>query len=137
MKFTPICFLIFMLASSGSCLAQTNREDHIDEEYRQCLLRDTAYVNISDCSFKAFEQWHKEMSKAYDKLLDKLKKEKDRTAMKQAQSAWLAYKDAEFNSYDYMFNLPGNKMSLMRAEARIEVVRERTLQLRAYIEALK
>jgi len=117
--------------------AQDVKEDRIDEEYRKCLLSDTSYANVADCSFAAFGKWDKEMNKAYNKLLDRLKKEKEKDALKQAQAAWKSYKDAEFTAYDFMFNQPGNKMSLMRAEGRIEVVRERTLQLRAYLEALK
>jgi uncharacterized protein YecT (DUF1311 family) len=130
-----IVLLLLFLAFSGN--AQTRKEDQIDEEYHKCLMNDTSYAVLADCSFKAFEQWDKELNKAYGKLLEKIKKEKDREAMKESQAAWIAYKDAEFKAYNFVFNLPGNEMSIMREEGRIEVVRERTLQLRAYIEALK
>ena len=127
--------ILFVLAFN--CNAQTRKEDQIDEDYHKCLMNDTSYAVLADCSFKAFEQWNKELNKAYGKLLEKIKKEKDREAMKQSQAARIAYKDAEFKAYNFVFNLPGNEMSIMREEGRIEVVRERTLQLRAYIEALK
>ncbi len=130
-------FLLLSLTIITDCNAQTRKEDQIDEDYHKCLMNDTSYAVLADCSFKAFEQWNKELNKAYGKLLEKIKKEKDREAMKQSQAAWIAYKDAEFKAYNFVFNLPGNEMSIMREEGRIEVVRERTLQLRAYIEALK
>ena len=132
------CFLTFLLlALSFHSTAQTRKEDHIDEEYHQCLMNDTSYAVLADCSFKAYEKWDKELNKAYSKLIEKIKKEIDKEAMKHAQDAWRAYRDAEFNAFNFMFNKPGNEMSIMREEGRIEIVRERTLQLRAYIEALK
>ncbi len=137
MKSINIFLIISLLVLSINASAQTRREDRIDEEYRKCLMKDTSYAVLADCSFKAYEKWDKELNKAYNKLIEKIKKEKNKEAMRQAQAAWRAYRDAEFNAYNYMFNQPGNEMAIMREEGRIEVVRERTLQLRAYIEALK
>ena len=117
--------------------AQSEKEDAIDLAYRNCLLKDTSSGNIDGCAFIAYGNWNKELDKAYDRLLKELKKSKDKAALKQSQTAWKAYRDAEFTSYDNMFNCPGNKYCLMRQNGRIDIVRSRALQLRGYYEALK
>ena len=132
-----ILFIPFFLVAAINCRAQTAKEDRIDAEYHKCLLKDTSYATLCNCSFEAFGKWDKEMDKTYKKLLNTLKKDKDKTALKQSQKAWLAYKDAEFNNYNNMFNQPGNKWSILRQDGRVEIVRARTLQLRNYLEALK
>jgi len=134
--YKAISFLVFLFAVVH-CSAQTIKEDHIDEEYHKCLLKDTGYVTICDCAFVAYEKWEKEMNNTYDKLLKTLKKEKEKTALKQSQNAWATYKEAEFTTYNYIFNIPGNKWCSIRQDGRIDIVRSRTLQLRNYLESLK
>ena len=136
MKKSILFVMLLSVVSGISARAQTPKEDRIDEEYHQCLLKDTSYANVSACSFAAYSKWDKEMNKTFNKFIGKLKKDKDKAAMKQSQKAWLAYRDAEFSSYNFMFDRPGNRWSVLRQEGRIEIVRERTLQLRAYLEAL-
>jgi uncharacterized protein YecT (DUF1311 family) len=136
MKFYKLSFLFLLLLCVFQSPAQTKKQDQIDDEYEQCLRKDSSYTGISNCSFQAFGKWNKEMTKTYNKLISKLKTEKNKAAMKQSQKAWLAYKDAEFNSYNYMFNQPGNKWDILRQQGRIEIVRERTLQLRDYLESI-
>jgi uncharacterized protein YecT (DUF1311 family) len=129
-------FLLLLLAATLQSAGQTKKQDRIDEEYEQCLRKDTSYTGVSNCSFEAYGKWNKEMTKTYNKLISKLKTEKNKAAMKQSQKAWLTYRDAEFNSYNYMFNQPGNKWDILRQQGRIEIVRERTLQLRDYLESI-
>ena len=128
--------VVLLVGTFCNSLAQTRKEDRIDEEYQKCIAKDTSYVNLSNCAFVAFAQWDKEMEKTYKKLLKATKKGKDMNALIQAQKAWVAYKNAEFNSYNNMYNLPGNKWSMLRLDSRIELVRARTLQLRGYLESL-
>lgn len=125
-----------LVASAINCNAQTDKEEVIDMAYHDCLSKDTSYANICDCAFAAFGKWDKEMNKAYDKLLKTIKKDTDKEALKQSQKAWLAYKDAEFNTYNFIFNFQGNKWSTIRQNERIEMIRSRTLLLRNYLEAL-
>ena len=129
-------FFLVLFFSFVQGHAQTIKEDRIDEEYGKCLQKDTAYANICDCAFVAFGKWNKEMDKTYDKLLRNLKKEKDRTALKAAQRAWVTYKEAEFNTYNNIYNLPGNKWCTLRQDGRIAIVKTRTLQLRQYLESV-
>jgi len=129
--------LLFLFFGAFNCCAQTSDEDIIDLEYHACLIKDTSSANIDQCAYLAYGKWYKEMNKAYDKLLKTLKKDDDRKALKQAQDAWVAYRLAEFTSYDGMFNRPGSTWCLLRQDSRIDMVRARTLQLRNYEEAIR
>ena len=117
--------------------AQDKKENDIDKEYLACVANDTACPNVSDCAFRAYDRWNKEMEDAYKKLLHELKKEDEKEALKQAQDAWLNYRDYTFKSYDMMFDIPGNKWCRLRHDDRIDIVRTRALQLQNYFEVLK
>jgi len=137
MTFIKSLFFLSILFFSFSCSAQEEKKDEIDITYQACLAKDSSTANISACAFVAYGKWNKEMDNTYKKLLKSLKKEKDRAALKQSQAAWVMYRDAEFKSYDNMFNLPGSKYCLIRQDGRINIVRARTQQLREYAEDLK
>ena len=126
---------IVSLLAVAPCFAQ--QQDPIDQAYQTCLQKDTSTANICACAFTAYGKWETEMNNAYKKLSKTLKTDKDKAALKQAQAAWLAYKEAEFTNYDHIFNRPGGKWCGIRQDNRIEMIRARTLQLRAYTEALK
>ena len=132
---TIVLFLSFFIASHSH--AQTVEEDPIDATFKTCLLKDTSTVCIRICAYTAYDNWNNEMSKVYKKLLKTLKKEKDKSALKQSQAAWTNYRDAEFKSYDNMFNISGNFWCRTRAMGRIDVVRSRAMQLRTYLADIK
>ena len=127
----------FFLVFSATTHAQTKKIEAIDEEYTKCLAKDTSCGNIETCAFVAYGKWNKEMESSYNKVLKSLKKSKDLAPFKQSQTAWKAFRDAEFKSFDNMFNLPGSKWCLERRNARLEIVRARTLQLRSYLASFK
>ena len=128
--------LIFLIGIATTTNAQTIKQDDIDKEYNKCIAADTSCAVVSDCAFRSYAKWEQQMKDEYDRLLHELKREEDKTALKDAQKAWLAYRDATFVSYDMMFNIPGDKWCRQRHEDRIDLVRSRALQLRDYYEAL-
>jgi len=113
------------------------KEDPIDADYRRCLLKDTSVANICNCAYDAYARWEKEMNNAYKRLNKALRNEREREALKKAQAAWETYRDAQFSTYDLMFNLPGIRWCSVRQDGRIEMVRSRALELKEYEEALK
>jgi uncharacterized protein YecT (DUF1311 family) len=131
MNFKCLLPVLFLVALNFSVAAQ-DRQFPIDREYQECLAKDTSAGNLYNCSFEAYAAWDRMMDKEFKKLIRNLRSDKDKSAMKQAQTAWMAYRDAEFKSYDNMFNRPGSYWIRMRAQGRIEVVRARALQLAAY-----
>ncbi len=134
--FIAVCTLLAVFFTL-SATAQTEKDDPIDVTYHSCVAKDSSVGNIEACAFVAYGKWNKEMENAANKLTKEFKKPNEKAAFKQSQLAWKAYRDAEFKSYDNMFNCPGGKYCLLRQNGRIDVVRTRTQQLRAYIESLK
>ena len=128
---------LFLLFFTIRCSAQSENANPIDIDYHACLAKDTSYANVCNCAYTAYDKWDKEMDKAYGKLLKILKKEKDKNVLKESQTAWMAYRDAEFKSYDNMFDLPGAKWCGLRQDGRIDIVRSRAVQFSNYIEVLK
>jgi uncharacterized protein YecT (DUF1311 family) len=137
MRYKYSLCILFSLLFTLSAHAQSATPDPIDVEYHACVGKDTSTGNICNCAFTAYDKWNHEMSKTYSRLLKTLKKDKDKTALKQSQTLWMAYRDGEFKSYDNMFNIPGSKWCLQRQNSRIDVVRTRALQLDSYLEALR
>jgi uncharacterized protein YecT (DUF1311 family) len=135
MKLTAIGLCILCCALGAK--AQTTKQEVIDADYRKCLQKDTAYVNVCNCAFVAFGKWSKEMTRTYDRLLRETKKEQQREALKKSQQAWMAYKDAEFDTYNHIFNYGGSKWCTVRQDKRIDIVRARALQLHNYLDSLK
>ena len=132
-----LLFLLLTTFSVATATAQNSKQEDIDVNYGLCVIKDTACPNVSDCAFRAYAAWEKQMQEEYERLLHELKKEDDKLALKQAQAAWLAYRDATFTSYDFMFDIPGNKWCRQRHEDRVGLVRDRTLQLRNYYLLLR
>lgn len=136
-KWRFVTIAICCVCLANFCPAQTHKQEAIDIEYQKCVAKDTTCGNVGNCAFIVYGKWEKQMTAIYEKLLRALKKDDEKTALRKAQAAWLAYKEATFVSYDFMFNLPGDKWCRLRHEARIDVVRQRTLELRDYYEYLK
>ncbi len=118
------------------CHAQTIKQEDIDIDYNKCVSKDTACPNVSDCAFKTYAAWEKQMSESYDRIMKELKEE-HKVILRESQTAWLAYKDATFHVYDEIYNRPGDFWCRMRHEGRIDVLRKRTQQLRKYFEDLR
>ena len=129
--------LPLLLLAAQPCIGQTKGQSDIDEEYKACLAKDTTNATICGCAYTAYGKWDGEMNSVYKKLYKSLKRDKDRLSLKQAQTAWMAFRDAQFKSYDIMFNLPGGKYCTVRQDGRIDIVRARALQLQSYLQDIR
>ncbi len=119
------------------CTAQNiDKESPIDISYTKCTNKDTSSAGICNCAFKAYADWDRELNKYYNRLKKALHNPKDKAALEKAEAAWLQYRDAEFQSYDYMFNKAGTDWCKTRADSRISVVRDRVMQLKTYYDTI-
>ena len=138
MNYLKTIFLLglFHLIATDSYAQLFDKKEPLDVSYEDCLLKDTSNTNICNCAYETYGKWDKELEKAYNKLLKELKLPKDQNAFIESQKSWKAYRDAEFQSYDNMFNKTGSKWTFERANDRINIVKARTLQLREYYQIL-
>lgn len=133
-KRLPFFIVLFI---SVNCPAQTNEgEEQIDREYKTCMGNDTSASTVSNCAYIAYDKWQNEMDRYYNRIVKGLRKPADKAIFKQSQQAWSAFRDAEFASYNHMFNIPGSKWYIIRLTSRIDVLRQRALQLKKYYEII-
>ncbi|MDR3679202.1 MAG: DUF1311 domain-containing protein [Flavipsychrobacter sp.] len=131
--------IIFSIAISQVHLYAQDKqdEDRIETEYKACLGNDTSVVTICNCSFKAYAKWNDQMEYYYKKLLREIPIDTAKQIAKKAQGAWLTWRDTEFGTYNCIFDKEGSMWNRVRAEERLNMMRERAQQLRAYYEVLK
>ena len=135
--------ILFILITSQVVLAinkgiEAKEEKHpIDVWYEKCLANsEGGSFEMKDCAVKAHAMWDKEMNKIYKELMKRLPP-KQKEALKESQKQWLKFRDAEFDflvKYYYETNPPGfGDFLLWMEDARMEIVKQRTLQLDRYL----
>jgi uncharacterized protein YecT (DUF1311 family) len=135
--FITIVFMLFATCPLLSRAQQTAEESPIDVAYYKCLAKDSSASGIAGCAFKAYGEWEDEVNKYYSRLLHMARKDTSGPSVENAQAAWMTYREQEFKVYDNMFNIPGNEWVRLRSESRIDVMRQRAMELRRYYEALE
>jgi uncharacterized protein YecT (DUF1311 family) len=117
--------------------AQKSSSNAIDFAFKKCLDKDTTVANVGVCAYIAYGKWDKELTKEYNQLLRQVSAVKDKEALKSAELQWISFRDAEFHLYDNIFNKPGRRFCLLRAQSRINLVKTRLEQIKEYRTALE
>jgi uncharacterized protein YecT (DUF1311 family) len=132
--------LIMVAATVGlSTFAQSNARYPIDVQLELCL-QDTAgrsTAGMRQCCYAAMEAWVEEMNKGYQTLLASLKPE-GQAALREAQRAWLTYRDKQFELTNeiYMSEMQGTMYHVVATNNNMELVKERALHLKTMLDAL-
>ncbi len=131
---------IFVFASflffSQLLVAQAERLHPIDSDLENCLEKEENYTTrgMVKCIQSASERWDKELNVQYKTLGDLLTEEQFQQIRK-AQRNWMKYRDAEFEFIDnYFSRIDGSVRNILSATKKMEIVKSRTKELRAYIE---
>jgi uncharacterized protein YecT (DUF1311 family) len=126
------------LAAEGdapeSAVNPEKRNHPLDLELEACLTLDPSTAGMINCLNLAYEKWDAELNRVYQELRGALNPE-GRESLREAQRAWIAFRDAEFDLMARMYG-PGDG-SLARVEAagrRVDFIRSRVLALSAYME---
>ncbi len=91
-------------------------------------------VNIRDVQAEAYSRWDKELNLVYGELLKKLDGE-SKKQLKEAQRAWIAFRDAEFKliwAEGLYGGIGGTLAPIAVSDASREIVRQRVCTLRQY-----
>jgi len=131
-----LAFILFYSVTNSKAQTQIV-EDPIDKAYESCKTEHNTPAGMANCAFDAYKRWDSDLNKYYNKVIKSLKKQGDISSFKKSQEAWVAFRDAEFGAYNNMFNKPGDRWAVIRAESRIAIVRARVLQLREYYDSLQ
>lgn len=113
------------------------QEKEIESELKKCLEKDYSTAAQRECTNTAEKAWDKELNKYYNLTLKKLPKVQQSKFIS-AQKAWLKFRDAEFAFIDdYYYNAKqGTMFSIMAEGDKMNIVKERAMQLKVYYVVL-
>ncbi|WDF46914.1 DUF1311 domain-containing protein [Chryseobacterium sp. KACC 21268] len=126
----PISFL-FLLSINIFSLAQNK----IDQDLEKCLSQRNSTAGQVSCVSSARDSWDKELNKSYLSLSQKLSKT-GKSELVEAQRNWMKFRDSEFKLIDkyYIGVKKGTLFYVIAENKKLEIVKERVLQLKDYDE---
>ncbi len=111
----------------------TTEETPLSKEFTSCLAKATATVEMLDCMAAENTQQDARLNTVYKKLMEKLPKER-KEKLKEAQRAWLKFRDAQTN---YLASAEGTAASLTSADWLLQSTIARTKQLEDQLEMVE
>jgi len=128
-RLVTFLFCVLLLGSPGG---SREEKDPIDRRWDACVERDPTTAGMVRCAEEALRAWDEEMNRVYRELQGRLDPG-GREALRTAQRAWPAWRDAEFRFIGRLYGSRAGTMYLpMEVGRRVDLVRRRTLELRAY-----
>lgn len=123
--------LLLLLSINIFSLAQNK----IDQDLEKCLSKDNSTAGQRNCINSAQKSWDKELNRTYISLSQKLSKN-GKNELVEAQRSWMKFRDSEFKLIDkYYFDIKKGTMFYVIAEnKKLEIVKERALQIKEYEE---
>ncbi len=122
--------------SSLSLHASESTDHQIDRWYNQAMEKSYSTMAMRSTINKAREMWDQEMNACYKRLMARLPKTK-REILKNAQRAWVTFRDADGKAIEAIISSQeGTQSQLAGTEASYQRVRDRALQLLAFEQAL-
>lgn len=108
----------------------------IDAEMSSCKSQKSDILGQIECEITAYQKWSLEVDRVYNVLLTQLDND-TRLVLKEEQLAWTKLRDVhlEFNSKFY--GKQGPMMLTLLASKKTDFIRQRAVELNAYLVALK
>lgn len=109
----------------------------IDKSFEGCFDKSKSITaKMVRCCDEARDKWDVELNKYYDSLMAILD-EDDKEKLEKSQSAWIKFKELEFEFIPYHYADPGSYQGPSTAAHEMDIIRERALQLQNYYEQAK
>lgn len=118
---TLVCSVLLSLTAAISCAAQEQKKPDPCEDAQTT-------VEMRDCAGKEYEAADAELNKVYRQLMSKLDDEGHKMALKEAQLAWIKYRDANCDFESYL-NRGGTIYPIVNAGCRTGMTVNRTREL--------
>jgi uncharacterized protein YecT (DUF1311 family) len=126
-----------IISFAALCHGQEKPQHRIDKALDVCIDKDGSTAGMVECIGKAYTQWDAELNKVYNELMQQLDAT-GKASLKAAQLQWLKFRDAEFKLIDTVYsNLEGTMYVPMHADSRMQIVKNRALELQSYLSILK
>jgi len=131
----PLLISILLLLFLHGGFAQD--EHPIDKILEECIDNSKCITSeMVRCGEEASVSWEAEMDKYYNLLLDILD-EDDKEKLKQSQSAWMRFKEIEFEFIPCHYTDPGSYQGPTTTRYKMNIIETRALQLQGYYEQAK
>jgi len=123
-------FLILFCLAMPLTLAAQEAEPHpIDQKLAAAIDENPSTAGMIQAISEATEAWDAEMNRAYGALASRMFPN-EFASLKEAQKAWIAYRDAQIDSIGkYYANMDGSMWRPVAANAVMELTRQRALFL--------
>lgn len=129
--------------TAKSSLTRNNLEylaenlDPIDKAERECISKTADTYEMNRCSQIAQQSWEKDIQKTLAEL-KKILNPEDYKQLQISQVSWENYKNKDYNLIDSVVSYKQGTMYLNFREGwRTEIVKQRALILRGYLNTLK
>ncbi len=128
-----IAFAVWLLVAAAAPLAAQGKDTRhpierwVDENMEKPQYQSTAgMIQLADL---AYQKWDQELNRVYGQVMARLRPE-EQAALREAQRAWLKYRDAEFAFLEKVYGrLEGTMYLPMHAFDRADVVAGRVKDL--------
>lgn len=131
-RFAPFAAALLLVTSAQAKEAMNT----IDLNTESCLNTNPSTAGMLECFTHAEQEWDTELNRVYKTLQSQLKPA-GQDALKQAQRAWIAQRDKEFELINAIHaQMDGTMWISVMANKRADVVKERALALQSYLDLL-
>jgi uncharacterized protein YecT (DUF1311 family) len=133
-----LCSMLFLLLLALIPTAAEAQSPHpVDRWVENCIARDSSTAGMLACLDEGYARWDNELNYVYQGLRALLN-QPQKEILKKSQRAWIAYRDAEFETINAIYgSLDGSMWRLASLSAKVEMVKARTLELSMYLESLR
>jgi len=120
-----------------SQLADKSLKHPVDIALGECMEKDWSTAGMTNCTYKAHDAWDKELNKNYTALMQRLSPQ-EKEILKAAQKKWLEFRDSEYKVIDAVYaKLQGTMYITMRVGERLDIVKQRALALKSYLDLIR
>ena len=129
--------LAALLLTAPAVFADDEEKHPLDAKVSALFENANSTADMMQAASKGAQLWDAEMNRCYGELKKKLKP-KAFAALQAAQRQWLAYRDAQHKAIQEFYGgFDGTMYLPMSADAAMQVVRRRALELHSMLEVLK
>ena len=109
------------------------KKTDIDRKIEALLARESSAGGMSAAMIEGYRLWDNELNRVYKALFAKLPTSQ-RGQLQASQRIWISWRDAEFRFIDALYSKQGSMGQADRRSDRMEIVRQRALELRRLIK---
>ena len=130
-------FLAMLLSVLAPAVTEAQSPHPVDRWIENCIAQDSSTVGMLACLDEGYARWDTELNDVYQNLRGLLNSSQ-KEILKKSQRAWIAYRDAEFETVNAIYgSLDGSMWRLASLSAKVEMVKARTLELSIYLDSLR